>query len=195
LVKLAEKNIESAIDEVGPLADLQTTLNLAALPSVIECFDISNLGREHVVAGMVRFVDGKPNRSNYRRFRIKTVSGQDDFASVNEAVMRRYRRLLEEKASMPDLIVVDGGFGQVSAARMALQMLGLQLPLIGLAKEHEEIYLPDDSMPQKFDSSSRMMLLLRQIRDAAHNYALSYNKKRREMKIEKEFQTKQNIET
>lgn len=195
LVKLAEKNIESAIDEEGPLADLQTTLNLAALPSVMECFDISNLGREHVVAGMVRFVDGKPDKSNYRRFRIKTVPGQDDFASINEAVIRRYRRLLEEKASMPDLIVVDGGLGQVSAAKLALQMLGLQLPLIGLAKEHEEIHLPGDSMPRQFDTSSRMMLLLRQIRDAAHNYALSYNKKRREMKIEKEFQTKRNIET
>jgi excinuclease ABC subunit C len=96
---------------------------------------------------------------------------------------------------MPDLIIVDGGFGQVSAAKLALQMLGLQLPIIGLAKEHEEIYLPDDSVPRQFDSSSRMMLLLRQIRDTAHSYALSYNKKRREMKIRKEFQAKRNVET
>ena len=195
LVKLAEKNMKFALEEDSPLADLQKTLNLAVLPNVIECFDISNLGREHVVAGMVRFADGKPERNNYRRFRIKTGSGQDDFASINEVVKRRYRHLLEEKAPMPDLIIVDGGFGQVSAAKLALQMLGLQLPIIGLAKEHEEIYLPDDSVPRQFDSNSRMMLLLRRIRDTAHSYALSYNKKRREMKIRKEFQAKRNVVT
>ncbi len=190
LVKLAEKNIESALNQDSALADLQNALNLAVLPQVIECFDISNLGREHVVSGMVRFSDGKPDRSNYRRFRVKTVSGQDDFASINEVVKRRYGRLLEEKDSLPDLIVVDGGLGQVSAAKLALQTLGLQLPLIGLAKEHEEIYLPCDSVPRKFEPRSRMMLLLRQIRDVAHNYALSYNKKRREMKIRQDFQVK-----
>jgi len=89
---------------------------------------------------------------------------------------------------LPDLIIVDGGLGQVSAAKKALQKLGLQLPLIGLAKEREEIYLPDDATPHCFDSNSRMMLLVRQIRDATHDYALGYNKKRREMKIRNEFQ-------
>ncbi len=130
----------------------------------------------------------KPDKRNYRRFRIKTAPGQDDFASINEIVTRRYKRLLDEKASLPDLIIVDGGHGQVSAAKKALQKLGLQLPLIGLAKEREEIYLPDDALPHKFDSKSRMMLLVRQIRDATHGYALGYNKKRREMKIRNEFQ-------
>lgn len=190
LVKLVEKNLESTLDDDSALVDLQTALNLPLLPRVIECFDVSNLGREHVVSCMVRFTDAKPDKSNYRRFRIKTVSGQDDFASVNEVVTRRYKRLLEEKASLPDLVIVDGGLGQVSSAKLALQTLGLQLPLIGIAKEHEEIYLPDDAAPRRFDSRSRMMLLVRQIRDATHNYALGYNKKRREMKTKNEFKSK-----
>jgi excinuclease ABC subunit C len=190
LVKLAEKNIESTLDEDSALVDLQTALNLPLLPRVIECFDVSNLGHEHVVSGMVRFTDAKPDKSNYRRFRIKTFSGQDDFASVNEVVTRRYKRLLEEKAPLPDLVIVDGGLGQVSAAKLAMQTLGLQLPLIGLAKEHEEVYLPDEVTPRRFDPKSRMMLLMQQIRDATHNYALGYNKKRRQMKIRNEFQVK-----
>ena len=114
------------------------------LPRVIECFDVSNLGVEHVVSGMVSFRDAKPDKKNYRRFKIKTFTGQDDFASMNEVVARRYKRLTEEKSPLPDLIVVDGGPGQVSAAKAALGTLGLQVPLIGLAKEREEIYLPDE---------------------------------------------------
>ena len=190
LVKLAEKNIESTLDEDSALVDLQNALDLPFLPRVIECFDISNLGHEHVVSGMARFTDAKPDKSNYRRFRIKTFSGQDDFASVNEVVTRRYKRLLEEKAPLPDLVIVDGGLGQVSAAKLAMQTLGLQLPLIGLAKEHEEVYLPDEVTSRRFNPKSRMMLLMRQIRDATHNYALGYNKKRRQMKIRNEFQVK-----
>jgi len=188
LIKLVEKNIESTLDEDSALVDLQTALSLPLLPRIIECFDVSNLGVEHVVAGMVRFTDSKPDKRNYRRFRIMTASGQDDFASISEIVTRRYKRLLDEKASLPDLIIVDGGLGQVSVAKKALQKLGLQLPLIGLAKEREEIYLPDDATPHRFDSKSRMMLFVRQIRDATHSYALGYNKKRREMKIRNEFQ-------
>ena len=139
---------------------------------------------------MVRFTDAKPDKSNYRKFKIKTVAGQDDFASVHEVVTRRYKRLLEEKAPMPDLVVIDGGPGQVSSAKTALSSLGLQLPLIGLAKEHEEIYLPDDPVPKHFDKDSRMMLFLRQIRDATHRFALGYNLKRREMKLRDEFKPK-----
>ncbi|MGD0496641.1 MAG: excinuclease ABC subunit C, partial [Candidatus Bathyarchaeia archaeon] len=154
-----------------------------------ECFDISNLGQEHVVSGMVNFRDAKPDKSNYRKFKIKTFEGQDDFAAVNEVVTRRYRRLIEEKSQLPDLVVVDGGPGQVSAAKAALQSLGLQLPLIGLAKEHEEIYLPDESAPRNFDKNSRMMLLLRRVRDAAHEFSLGYNRKRRQMKIKEEFKS------
>ncbi|HTY74671.1 MAG TPA: excinuclease ABC subunit UvrC [Candidatus Nanoarchaeia archaeon] len=190
LVKLAEKNLESTLDEDSALVDLQSALNLPVLPRIVECFDVSNLGQEHVVSGMVRFTDAKPDKSNYRKFKIKTVAGQDDFASVHEVVFRRYSRLLEEKASMPDLVVIDGGPGQVSAAKSALQSLGLQLPLIGLAKEHEEIYLLEEDAPMQFDKDSRMMLFLRQVRDAAHHFALGYNLKRREMKLREEFKSK-----
>ena len=191
LVRLAEKNLESALDVDSALVDLQNSLNLPVLPHIIECFDISNLGAEHVVSGMVSFKDTKPDKKNYRKFKIKTFKGQDDFAAVNEVVTRRYKRLIEEKIPMPDLVMIDGGPGQVSAAKTALQTLGLQLSLIGLAKEHEEIYLPDEFSPRTFDKNSRMMLLLRKIRDAAHDFSLGYNRKRRQIKIREEFkQTK-----
>ena len=191
LVQLAEKNLESTFDVDSVLVDLQNSLNLPVLPRLIECFDISNLGTEHVVSGMVRFKDAKPDKKNYRKFKIKTFKGQDDFAAVNEVVTRRYKRLIEEKTSLPDLVMIDGGPGQVSAAKAALQTLGLQLPLVGLAKEHEKIYLPDESAPINFSKNSKMMLLLRKIRDAAHDFSLGYNLKRRQMKIREEFkQTK-----
>jgi len=149
---------------------------------------VSNLGQEHVVAGMVRFVDAKPDKRNYRKFKIKTVMGQDDFASVKEVVKRRYRRLVEENASIPELVVIDGGPGQVSAAKAALESLGLKVPIIGLAKEREEIYLPTESAPLQFDKNSRMMLLLRKIRDETHRFSLGYNLKRREIKLRGEFE-------
>ena len=187
LVRLAEKNLESSLDVDSALVDLQNNLNLPVLPHIIECFDISNLGTEHVVSGMVTFKDAKPDKKNYRKFKIKTFLGQDDFAAVNEVVARRYKRQIEEKSPLPDLVVIDGGPGQVSAAKAALQTLGLQLPLIGLAKEHEEIYLPDEAAPRNFDKNNRMMLLLRKIRDAAHDFSLGYNRKRRQMKIREEF--------
>jgi excinuclease ABC subunit C len=187
LVQLAEKNLESTLEVDSALVDLQAALNLPVLPRVIECFDVSNLGQEHVVSGMVSFRDAKPDKKNYRKFKIKTFMGQDDFAAVNEVVTRRYKRLIEEKSQLPDLVMIDGGPGQVSAAKAALQTLGLQIPLIGLAKEREEIYLPDESAPRNFDKNSRMMLLLRKMRDAAHDFSLSYNLKRRQMKIREEF--------
>ena len=190
LIRLAEKNLESSLEEDSALTDLQIALNLPVIPHIIECFDISNLGQEHVVSGMVRFKNAKPDKNNYRRFKIKTVEGQDDFASMHEVVTRRYKRLIEENAQMPDLIVIDGGPGQVNAATTALHALGLQLPLIGLAKEREEIYLPNEFSPLQFKKTSRMMLLLRQIRDATHDFALGYNRKRREMQMRDEFNEK-----
>jgi excinuclease ABC subunit C len=187
LVRLAEKNLDASLDIDSALVDLQNTLNLPVLPRTIECFDISNLGVEHVVSGMVTFKDAKPDKKNYRKFKIKTFKGQDDFAAVHEVVTRRYKRQLEEKSQLPDLVMIDGGAGQVTAAKSALQKLGLQLPLIGLAKEREEIYLPDDATPKVFEKNSRMMLLLRRIRDTAHDFSIGYNRKRREMKIRDEF--------
>lgn len=190
LVRLAEKNIEANLDEDSALVDLQTALNLPTLPRVIECFDVSNLGKEHVVSGMVRFTDGNPDKNNYRRFKMRTVKGQDDFASMQEAVTRRYRRLLHEESPLPDLILVDGGPGQVSSANIALKSLGLQIPLIGLAKKYEEIFLPDETIPRKFKKNSRMMLMLRRIRDAAHNFSIRYSRKRKQMKTREEFNNK-----
>ena len=190
LVQLAEKNLESSLEVDSALVDLQNSINLPVLPRKIECFDISNLGTEHIVSGMVAFKDAKPDKKNYRKFKIKSFIGQDDFAAVNEVVNRRYKRQIEEKAQLPDLIVIDGGAGQVHAAKTALDSLGLQLPLIGLAKEREEIYFPNDAIPRSFDKNSRMMLLLRKIRDAAHDFSLGYNRKRREMQIREEFKPK-----
>ena len=187
LVQLAEKNLESTLDEDSALVDLQTALNLPTIPHLVECFDISNLGEEHVVSGMVRFTDAKPDKRNYRRFKIKTVAGQDDFASMAEVIRRRYGRLADEKAPLPDLVVVDGGSGQVTAANSALASLGLQLPLIGLAKEREEVYLPGESAPLQFNKNHRMMLFLRKVRDETHRFSLGYNMKRRDMKLRSEF--------
>ena len=187
LMRLAEKNIEYVLNKESVLGDLQSALNLPTFPRIIECFDVSNLGQEHVVSGMVRFTDAKPEKSNYRRFKLN-VYNQDDFAAMKEVVTRRYKRLLEENKQMPDLVVVDGGPGQVNAALSATKSLGLQLPLIGLAKKHEEIFLPNNLTPLRFAKNSRIMLLLRQIRDATHNYSISYNRKRRQMKIREEFQ-------
>jgi excinuclease ABC subunit C len=116
------KNFESTLDEDSALVDLQSELNLFSFPRVIECFDISNLGQEHVVSGMVRFTDAKPDKSNYRKLRIKIFIGQDDFAAINEVVRRRYKRLTEENAQLPDMVIVDGGSWQVTAAQSALKM-------------------------------------------------------------------------
>ncbi len=190
LLKLAEKNLESSIEFDSALVDLQNNLNLPTLPRLIECFDISNLGTEHVVSGMVAFKDAKPDKKNFRKFKIKSFVGQDDFAAMNEVVARRYKRQMEEKNLLPDLIVIDGGLGQVSAAKAALDKLGLQIPLIGLAKEREEIYFPDAATPLSFDKNSRMMLLLRKIRDATHDFSVGYNRKRRQMQVREEFNPK-----
>ncbi|MDE1870531.1 MAG: UvrB/UvrC motif-containing protein, partial [Candidatus Micrarchaeota archaeon] len=143
LLELAEKNIEVNMEHDSALSDLQNALNLPSLPLVIESFDISNTGDEHIVSGMVRFINAKPDKSGYRKFKMKTVDSANDFASMKEAVYRRYKRLLEEGAKMPDLILIDGGSEQLNSAMDALSSLGLSLPVIGLAKKLEEIYLPN----------------------------------------------------
>ena len=187
LIELAGKNIEVNLEHDGSLADLQNALNFPTLPVVIESFDISNIGDEHIVSGMVRFVNAKPDKSGYRKFRIRTVEGADDFASIREAVYRRYRRLADEGIAMPDLILIDGGAEQLGAAGEALGLLGLTIPMIGLAKKREEIYIPGEMLPRRFDRNSKMMLLVRRIRDATHDFSLNYNRKRRQMKMREEF--------
>jgi excinuclease ABC subunit C len=190
LIKLAEKNIESNLTDDKILTDLQTSLNLPSLPKIIECFDVSNLGKEYLVAGMVRFTEGVPDKKNYRKFKIKSVKGQNDTASIGEVITRRYKRLMLEKHQFPDLIVVDGGIGQVSAAKISLKNLGLKIPIIGLAKKNEEIYFPDETTPRKFNKNRKMMILLRRIRDSAHKFSIRYSRKRRQMRIREEFKKK-----
>jgi excinuclease ABC subunit C len=167
------------VTTVQPTEDmlaLQQGLGLAEPPNIIECFDISNISTTHKVASMVCFQGGKPSRENYRRYRIKTVEGQDDFASMAEVVRRRYSRVLTEGIRKPSLIVVDGGKGQLSSAGRELEALGLgDLPIIGLAKEREEIFRPGESAPLVIDHSSGAIRLLQRIRDEAHRFANGYH--------------------
>jgi excinuclease ABC subunit C len=184
LLDLVLKNIElSFFSNLSALNVLREKLRLENLPNVIECFDISHLGGTMIVASMTQFRYGKPDKSNYRRFRIKTVKGNDDFASIAEVVRRRYSRLLKDNAPMPDLIVIDGGKGQLSFAVNELKDLGLKLPIIGLAKKFEEIYLPGMSMPLRLSHKNKGLQLLQRVRDEAHRFAISYNKLLRKKKV------------
>jgi excinuclease ABC subunit C len=163
---------------------LQRDLRLTAPPRRIECFDISNIQGSDAVASMVVFVDAKPKKSEYRKFRIRTVSGPDDFASMREVVERRYSRLVEEQGSLPDLIMVDGGKGQLSSAMEVLQSLSLTtVPIIGLAKRLEEVFMPNVSEPLTLPRTSSGLRLLQQIRDEAHRFAIEYHRKLRSKRI------------
>src|SRR5438477_5304567 len=215
-------SLPSIIDPTADVQALADALHLSDLPRVMECFDISNISTTHVVASMVCFRDGVPDRNNYRRYRVRTVEGQDDFASMAEVVRRRYSRiLLEARAAnsdaaefsqenafdaarrletqtlnaerstsnvelrgqrfpapvrLPDLIIVDGGKGQLSAACRELQRLGVHdLPIIGLAKEREEIYRPGRALPLRLPMDSAALRLLQRIRDEAHRFANAYH--------------------
>ena len=163
------------------LIKLKADLQLKSLPRHIECFDNSNIQGTNPVAAMVCFLDGKPSKKDYRHFTIKTVVGANDFASMNEVVGRRYARLLNENEPLPDLIVVDGGKGQLSAACDALKELNLygQIPIIGIAKRLEEIYFPEDSLPLYIDKKSESLKLIQQIRDEAHRFAITYHRDKR----------------
>jgi len=125
---------------------------------------------------MVRFAGGKPDKGGYRQFRIKTIEGIDDYAMIGEIVRRRYERLLAEKKEMPDLIVIDGGAGQLASALTQLRTLNLTIPTIALAKENEEIYLPGEEKPIRLDRKSRALHLLQKVRDEAHRFAVKYHK-------------------
>lgn len=162
------------------LAALQRDLYLKKLPRHIECFDISNLQGTDTVASMVVFVDGKPKKSLYRKFAIKTVSGPDDFASMDEVITRRYTRLKEQGDPLPDLIMVDGGKGQLSTAIYALRLLGLKnFEIIGLAKRLEEVFLPRDPEPVLIPKTSSALRLLQQVRDEAHRFAITFHRLKR----------------
>ena len=167
---------------------LQEDLQLKAPPRRIEAFDISHLGGTNTVASMVCFVDGKPKKSEYRKFKIKTVVGIDDFAAMREVVHRRYLRLKKEKGSLPDLILIDGGKGQLSMAVSAMRELGLNyIPIIGLAKRLEEVFVPGISDPQSIHKQSPGLILLRRIRDEAHRFAITFQRSKRKDALKSVF--------
>ena len=167
------------------LNQMKDDLRLPELPEVIECFDNSNFQGDYAVAAMVQFVNAKPHKSGYRHFNIKTVEGPNDFASMEEIVYRRYKRLLDEGQRLPDLIVVDGGKGQLSSAVKILQQLGLygKISIIGIAEKLEEIYFPGDSIPLYIDKRSETLKVIQHIRDEAHRFGITHHRK----KFEKGF--------
>ena len=177
LVDLAGKNIETVhFGEDIKVAELQRELHLPSPPNVIECFDISHLSGTDTVASMVQFRHGKPDKRNYRRFKIKTVDGIDDFASMEEVVHRRYARLLKEDKDLPDLILIDGGKGQLSSAKRVLDKLEVDVPVISLAEKNEEVFVSGVPFPLPFDKKTKANMYLQEIRDEAHRFAITYNR-------------------
>jgi excinuclease ABC subunit C len=172
------------MDDNPSLIGLRDILSLPRQPHRIDAFDISNLGGSMAVGSMVVFQDGKPEKSEYRRYRIRTVEGQDDFAMMREVITRRFRRALEEQTPLPDLVLVDGGKGQLNAALAALEDLGLEdkQPIIGLAKKFEHIFLPGESDPIILSNRDAVLHLIQRIRDEAHRFAVAYHRKLREKK-------------
>ncbi|MCG8327554.1 MAG: excinuclease ABC subunit UvrC [Chitinophagales bacterium] len=163
------------------LRTLQSDLNMDQLPLHIECFDNSNIQGSHPVASCVVFKNAKPSKKDYRHFNIKTVVGPDDFASMEEVVHRRYRRMLDEDDSLPQLVIIDGGKGQLSAAVKSLKQLGIldKLTVIGIAKKLEEIFFPGDSIPLYIDKKSESLKLIQQARNEAHRFAINFHRNQR----------------
>lgn len=160
------------------LLQLQQDLSLSELPKHIECFDNSNIQGSNPVASMVCFKDGKPARKEYRHYHIKTVTGPNDFASMEEVVYRRYKRMVQEEDALPNLVVIDGGKGQLSSSIAALKSLNLygKIPIIGIAKRLEEIYFPGDNYPIYIDKKSESLRLIQRIRDEAHRFAITFHR-------------------
>ena len=179
-LKRAEKlNPEQRTTRV--LKTMQNDLHLKDLPVHIECFDNSNIQGTNPVSACVVFKKGKPAKKDYRHFNIKTVVGPDDFQSMYETVFRRYNRLIQEDQSLPQLIVIDGGKGQLHAATDALKDLGLygQIPVIGIAKRLEEIYFPNDSIPLYLDKNSESLKIIQNLRDEAHRFGITFHRNKR----------------
>ncbi len=165
------------------LSELKEVLGMSVIPRRIEAFDNSNIQGTSAVAGMVCFIDGKPRKKEYRKFNIKSVKGIDDFESMREVVFRRYSRQLKENKPMPDLILIDGGKGQLSSAKSSLDKLGLgYISVIGIAKKLEEVFLPNSSHPQNINKTSPALYLLRKIRDEVHRYAITFHRNKRSKK-------------
>ncbi len=187
---LAKTRSFERYDHTAPAPDeeamrlLGEALGLGKPPRTMECFDISHISGTFVVASMVRFAEGRPDKNEYRRFQIKSFIGNDDFRAMEEVVGRRYRRLKEENKPMPELVVIDGGRGQIGAALKAFIAIDVVPPtLIGLAKKHETIIFPDERAPLNLPLNSPALNLLQRLRDEAHRFANTYNADLRSMKI------------
>jgi len=179
------RDLSPKIDLQTEMAELQRVLSLPSLPSHIEGFDISNISGTLSVASTVCFRDGKPHKAHYRHYRIRTVTGSDDFASIAEVVGRRYRRVLDEGGTLPDLVMVDGGAGQLHAALGALAALGIiKMPVIGLAKQFEEIYQTERLAPLRVERTSPALHLIQRLRDEAHRFANAYHQQLRKRRIQ-----------
>ena len=191
LLDLTYKNLQYRIDNKTILEQMKDKLNLPKIPKVIECFDMSNFSYDYVVGGMVQFVDGVENKSGYRKFEIKSLyKKQDDFTAMRETIYRRYYRLKKENSPLPDLVIVDGGLGQLRVSYEALRLLGLEkkIPIISLAKQEEEIFFPNKTSSLQIDKNSEMMKFIRHIRNSVHNYVVSYNKKKRQMRAKEDLE-------
>lgn len=160
---------------------MQRDLRMNQLPKHIECFDNSNFQGKYPVSAVVVFKDGKPSKKDYRHFNVKTVEGPNDFATMEEAVFRRYRRLLEEQVELPQLIIIDGGKGQLSSALKSLKLLGIekQVTVIGIAKRLEELYYPNDQYPMFLDKKSETLKVIQHLRDEAHRFGITFHRLKR----------------
>lgn len=192
LLQMAKKNIIENFEENNVLLELKKKLNLKKIPNIIECFDMSNLGKEDLVGGMIQFKNEKENISEYRKYNIKSFAGKnDDFTAMKEVLTRRYSKLKKENLNLPDLIILDGGNGQLNIGIEVLKKLNLDINLISIAKgktrKNNEIYLPNQEEPLLFENNSKMIIFLRKIRDTSHNYVIHFNRKKRNMKLEKQF--------
>jgi excinuclease ABC subunit C len=196
LLELSQKNVMffkreklNQYEKVNPdlrteriLTQMQKDLRLTQLPSHIECFDNSNFQGKYPVSAIVVFKDAKPSKKDYRHFNVKTVEGPNDFATMEEAVYRRYKRVLEEDQPMPQLIIIDGGKGQLSSAMTSLKKLGIEnrVTVIGIAKRLEELYYPGDSFPLYLDKKSETLKVIQQLRDEAHRFGITFHRKKRD---------------
>lgn len=163
------------------LKQLKIDLKMENIPSHIECFDISNIQGTNTVAACVVFINAKPSKSNYRKYNIKSVTGPDDFTSMQEVVFRRYRRLIDEKKSLPQLIIIDGGKGQLSSALKSLKKLNIEskVTIVGIAKRLEEIYFPGDSIPLYLNKKSESLKIIQNLRNEAHRFGIEFHKSKR----------------
>ncbi len=164
------------------LTQMKNDLRLTQLPHHIECFDNSNFQGKYPVSAIVVFKDAKPSKKDYRHFNVKTVEGPNDFATMEEAVYRRYNRMLDENQSLPQLIIIDGGKGQLSSAVSSLKKLGIdkKVTVIGIAKRLEELYYPNDSLPMYLDKKSETLKIIQQLRDEAHRFGITFHRKKRD---------------